>query len=84
MAKIKELVVKVLKEEVKIFQSRLERWDEEVEDGLWKTSGVTGLQAAIDVIESRIDELESIEQPKDEDESGKITIREVPFDQDDN
>ena len=55
MAKIKELVVKVLKEEVKIFQSRLERWDEEVEDGLWKTSGVTGLQAAIDVIESRID-----------------------------
>ena len=66
MAKIKELVVKVLKEEVKIFQSRLERWDEEVEDGLWKTWRVTGLQAAIDVIESRIDELESFEQPKDD------------------
>ena len=59
MAKIKDLVVKVLKEEVKILTSRLERWDEDVEDGLWKVSGTSGLKVAIDVIQGRIDELET-------------------------
>lgn len=59
MAKIKDLVVKVLKEEVKILTSRLERWDEDVEDGLWKVSGTSGLKVAIDVMQGRIDELET-------------------------
>lgn len=91
MAKIKDLVVKVLKEEVKILKSRLEQWDEDVEDGLWKVSGTSGLQAAIDVIQSRIHELESFEKSMYEDyhkkprggdemESGKLKIDEIPFD----